>query len=57
MDLGGGPARTTAPGVADNVLAEHFLTGGPKFIITEVLIDGAEQIEFPQQVPLLINPD
>lgn len=46
MDLGGGPSCTAVPGVADNVPKEHFLTGGPKFIITEVLIDGAEQIEF-----------
>lgn len=46
MDLGGRPSCAAAPGVADNVLTEHFLTGGPKFIITEILIDGAEQIEF-----------
>lgn len=42
MDLGG----AAAPGVADNVPAEHFMTGGAKFIITEILIDGAERIEF-----------
>lgn len=49
MDLGGGPSCTAAAGVADNVLTEHFLTGGPKFIITKAVIDGAEQIEFPNK--------
>lgn len=49
MDLDGGPSCAAAPGVADNVLTEHFLTGGPKFIITQVLIDDAEQIELPNK--------
>lgn len=49
MDLGGGPSCAAAPGVADNVLTEHFMTGGPKFIITEAVINGAVQIEFPNK--------
>lgn len=46
MEFGGGPICTTAPGVGANVPVEHFLAGGAKFIITEVLIDCTPQIEF-----------